>query len=92
MACSPLSAEERDEILIGNECGASLSEIARSLGCAPSTICREVAANGGRHWYRAVKAQRRAEREPVRPKRHSSRPARPWRRGWKPALKPWIRP
>ena len=42
-----LSAEEREEILLGLARGESMSAIARSLGRAPSTITREVAANGG---------------------------------------------
>jgi IS30 family transposase len=37
-------------------------EIARRLGRAPSTVCREVAANGGRDRYRACAADRRAVR------------------------------
>jgi transposase, IS30 family len=42
-----LSAEDREEILLGLARGESMSAIARSLGRAPSTITREVAANGG---------------------------------------------
>ena len=48
-----LSAEEREEILLGLGRGESMSAIARSLGRAPSTITREVAANGGTARYGA---------------------------------------
>jgi IS30 family transposase len=63
-----LSAEEREEILLGLARGESMSEIARSLGRAPSTITREVAANGGAVRYGAWKAHRRAEGSARRPK------------------------
>jgi len=43
-------------------------EIARRLGRAPSTVCREVAANGGGGRYRACAADRRAVRLMRRPK------------------------
>src|SRR6516165_7521300 len=43
-------------------------EIARRLGRAPSTVCREVAANGGRGRYRACAADRRAVRLLRRPR------------------------
>jgi hypothetical protein len=42
--------------------------IARTVGRAPSTVCREVAANGGRERYRACTADRRAVRLMRRPK------------------------
>src|SRR5664279_4864137 len=63
-----LSAEEREEILLGLARGESMSEIARSLGRAPSTITREVAANGGAVRYGAWKAHCRAEGSARRPK------------------------
>jgi IS30 family transposase len=63
-----LSAEEREEILLGLARGTSMSEIARSLGRAPSTITREVAANGGAVRYGAWKAHCRAEASSRRPK------------------------
>jgi transposase, IS30 family len=43
-----LTIQEREQILLGIGRGDSLSEIARSLGRAPSTVTREVNANGGR--------------------------------------------
>src|SRR5271154_4584904 len=63
-----LSAEEREEILLGLARGESMSEIARSLGRAPSTITREVAANGGAVRYGAWRAHGRAEASSRRPK------------------------
>src|ERR1035438_4162609 len=63
-----LSAEDREEILLGLARGASMSAIARRLGRAPSTITREVAANGGTRRYGAWKAHCRAEGSARRPK------------------------
>jgi transposase, IS30 family len=63
-----LSAEEREEILLGLARGESMSAIARSLGRAPSTITREVAANGGARRYGAWKAHCRAGASSRRPK------------------------
>jgi transposase, IS30 family len=63
-----LSAEEREEILLGLARGESMSVIARSLGRAPSTVTREVAANGGPLHYGAWKAHCRAEGASRRPK------------------------
>lgn len=63
-----LSLDERAEIYVGIQLGRSLSEIARGLGRAPSTICREVANNGGRDRYRPFVAHRRAWRCARRPK------------------------
>ena len=40
-----------------------------SLGRSPSTVCREVNANGGRTKYRALEADRAACRRALRPKR-----------------------
>ena len=39
------------------------------MGRSPSTICREVNANGGRTKYRALVADRGAQRRALRPKR-----------------------
>jgi IS30 family transposase len=63
-----LSAEEREEILLGLARGESMSTIARSLGRTPSTITREVAANGGAGHYGAWKAHCRAGTSARRPK------------------------
>ena len=63
-----LSAEEREEILLGLARGESMSAIARGLGRAPSTITREVAANGGARRYGAWRAHCRAEAASRRPK------------------------
>jgi IS30 family transposase len=63
-----LSLEEREEISRGLAEGVSLREIATRLGRAPSTVSREVAHNGGRASYRALRADRRAWRLASRPK------------------------
>ena len=63
-----LSLGEREEISRGLEAGASSRAIARRLSRAPSTITRDVAANGGRTGYRAWQAERRAEAHARRPK------------------------
>jgi len=42
-----LSICEREEILLGLTRGVSMSAIAQGLGRSPSTITREVTANGG---------------------------------------------
>ncbi|MGC2486854.1 MAG: IS30 family transposase [Acidimicrobiales bacterium] len=63
-----LSIEEREEILIGLREGASMRSIARGLGRAPSTVTREVAANGGREHYRIWTAHQRARSCTRRPK------------------------
>jgi IS30 family transposase len=63
-----LSLAEREEISRGLAAGEPVREIARRLRRAPSTVCREVAANGGRGRYRACAADRRAVRLLRRPK------------------------
>jgi IS30 family transposase len=63
-----LSHCEREEISRGLQAEASLRQIAAELGRAPSTVSREVGANGGRRGYRAWQADRRAERRLCRPK------------------------
>jgi IS30 family transposase len=63
-----LSLAEREEISRGLAAGEPVREIARRLGRAPSTVCREVAANGGGGRYRACLADRRAVRLMRRPR------------------------
>jgi IS30 family transposase len=63
-----LSLAEREEISRGLAAGESLRAIARSVGRSPSTVCREVTANGGHGRYRACAADRRAVRQMRRPK------------------------
>ena len=52
-----LSLAEREEISRGLAAGLSLRTIAHELGRAPSTVSREVSANGGRAGYRALVAE-----------------------------------
>jgi len=59
---------DREEILVGIRAGESLSSIARRLGRAPSTVTRDVAANGGRDGYSAWHAHQRARQQVRRPK------------------------
>ncbi len=63
-----LSLAEREEISRGLAAGEPVREVARRLGRAGSTVCREVAANGGRDQYRACAADRRAVRRMRRPR------------------------
>ena len=63
-----LSLAEREEISRGLAAGLSLRAIAHELGRAPSTVSREVNANGGRGGYRALVAERGARRRATRPK------------------------
>jgi len=63
-----LTLAEREEISRGLAAGESLRAIAAGLGRAPSTISREVRANGGRSGYRAVVADEAAWRRALRPK------------------------
>ena len=63
-----LDVLEREQVLLGLARGESMSVIARGLGRAPSTITREVAANGGRAGYRAWHAHQRARDQTRRPK------------------------
>lgn len=63
-----LSLGEREEISRGLAGGESLRCIAGRLGRAPSTVSREVAANGGREGYRATRAHRASRHRARRPK------------------------
>ena len=63
-----LSLAEREEVSRGLAAGKSLRAIAHELGRAPSTICREVNANGGPQRYRALVAERAARQRACRPK------------------------
>jgi IS30 family transposase len=63
-----LSLAEREEVSRGLAGGESLRAIARRLGRSPSTISREVVANGGRRRYRACRADNAALRRARRPK------------------------
>jgi IS30 family transposase len=59
---------EREEISRGLAAGLSVRRIAAGLGRAPSTVCREVARNGGRATYRAAAAEVAASARGCRPK------------------------
>jgi len=63
-----LSAAEREEIRSGLDAGESFRTIAGRLGRAPSTVSREVHANGGRAGYAGWRAHRRAADRARRPK------------------------
>jgi IS30 family transposase len=63
-----LTLVEREEIRFGLARGESMSAIARGLGRAPSSVTREVKANGGVERYRVWPAYLRAELETRRPK------------------------
>jgi len=63
-----LTIGERERILLGVGRREALSAIARSLGRSPSTVTREVKANGGLENYSAWHAHRRAHQQARRPK------------------------
>jgi IS30 family transposase len=63
-----LSHTEREEISRGLADGLSFRAIAEGLGRAPSTIFREVNANGGRRHHRALVADAAARKRTRRPK------------------------
>ncbi len=59
---------DREEISRGLAAGQSIRAIALALGRAPSTISREVNADGGRRRYRAARADLAAWSRATRPK------------------------
>jgi IS30 family transposase len=63
-----LSVGEREEISRGLVGGESFRGIAVRLGRAPSTVSREVNANGGRDAYRAHAGEVSARQRALRPK------------------------
>jgi transposase, IS30 family len=63
-----LSLAEREEISRGLAAGRSIRAIAAGVGRAPSTVSREICRNGGARHYRAISADRRAERQARRPR------------------------
>lgn len=63
-----LSTGEREEISRGIGADKSCRTIAQGLGRAPSTVAREIAGNGGRHRYRAWRAEAQAVQRAQRPK------------------------
>ena len=63
-----LSLAEREEISRGLVAGQSIRSIAAMLRRAASTISREITRNGGTSRYRAVKADKRAWKQALRPK------------------------
>jgi len=63
-----LCLAEREEISRGLAEGRSLRVIAAGIGRPASTVCREVARNGGRGRYRAARAETRALSKGRRPR------------------------
>lgn len=63
-----LTLDDRIEIRLGLQRQESFRAISRHLGRHPSTVSREVGANGGRHRYAPVVAHRRAQERARRPK------------------------
>jgi len=59
---------DREEIRVALRQGATFTAIAGRLGCAVSTVSREVARNGGRSEYRAWRAHEAAYERARRPK------------------------
>ncbi len=67
-AARALTTAEREQISRGVAAAEAIRAIARELGRPASTISREVARNGGRTQYRAVRAEARMWRTTARPK------------------------
>lgn len=99
-AARVLSSDDREEISRALAAGGSLRSIARQLGRAPSTISREVRRSGGRHGYRAGRADAAAWQRAARPKPCRlaqsavlcARVADKLRRRWSPAqIAAWLK-
>jgi hypothetical protein len=67
-AATRLRLEEREEISRGLATGLSIRAIAAALSRSPSTVSREVNANGGARRYRAARADLQAWARAARPK------------------------
>jgi IS30 family transposase len=67
-AKSALSAAQREEISRSLAKGRTQQAIARRIGCADSTVSREIQRNGGCARYRAERAEYRASQMAKRPK------------------------
>jgi IS30 family transposase len=63
-----LRIDDREQILLGLRQKESMSSIARRLGYSPSTVTREVKANGGADKYGIWPAHQRAQAQTKRPK------------------------
>lgn len=63
-----LGLSEREEISRGLAASDSIRTIACAIRRSPSTVSREIARNGGRHCYRANRADQRAWVSALRPK------------------------
>jgi len=72
MPGTPLSLPEREEIAVAliEDRTTPWASIARRIGRHPTTVMREVAANGGRGHYRPALAERLAEKQRCRPRPH----------------------
>ena len=72
MPGTPLSLPEREEIAVAliEDRTTPWAVIARRIGRHPTTVMREVAANGGRGHYRPALAERRAGKQRCRPRPH----------------------